>query len=314
MAGRGNTVPQVTVTQNFTKAFYGSFGIQEPYNFRDQIGGSANTGQANAPQTGTAPNGTAGSSSNPRVTSEMPDFAGEIGYKSDACGRIGPNVMQFAVGGFWGQDTMIYIDPTSTNANKTGYSTNHVDRWGAAFKAFVPIIPEKNLNKAGALSVSGSIWTGQNLANWFLGARNIDAPIPYDNNLTAGVNYTVPVTTGGWGQLSYYFTDKVYINGLYAFNENMESSTYKLIYPNQIHQWQQYLLNVIYDVNPAVRFGVEYAYTCANFNAPGLNNAGNAAPANGQLAGYGAGLPVSATYLDTKANVQTGRVAFWYFF
>ena len=40
----------------------------------------------------------------------------------------------------------------------------------------------------------------------------------------AGVNYTVPVTTGGWGQLSYYITDKVYVNGLYGYNRNYESA------------------------------------------------------------------------------------------
>jgi hypothetical protein len=85
---------------------------------------------------------------------------------------------------------------------------------------------------------------------------------------------------------------------------------YHQIYPNQINQWQQWIVNLIYDVNPAVRFGVEYSYTNASFNAPGLNNGGNAAPANGQLTGYTPG----AGYLGTKGDVQNGRIAFWYFF
>jgi hypothetical protein len=309
MAGRGNTVPQISITQNFTKDFYGSFGIQEPYNFRDQIGGSANLGQALSPQQGVGVNTSAGTNTNPRVTSQIPDFAAEIGYKSDACGRIGPNVLQLAAGGFWGQDTMIYVDP---NGPANHYSTDHVNRWGAAFKAFIPIIPEKNLNKAGSLSVSGSIFTGQNLANWFLGARAIVAPVPYDQEIGKGLSpaWNTPVTTGGWGQVSYYLTDKVYLNGLAGYNRNYESATYKMIYPNQIDQWQQYIVNLLYDVNPAVRFGVEYSYTNAAFNAPGLNNGGNAGPANGQLAGYTAG----SGLLGTKGDVQCGRIAFWYFF
>jgi len=63
-------------------------------------------------------------------------------------------------------------------------------------------------------------------------------------------------------------------------------------------------------VNPAVRFGVEYMYTNASFNAPGLSNAGNAGPANTQLAGY---TPNSAL-LGTKGDVQVGRISFLYFF
>jgi hypothetical protein len=310
MGGRGNTVPQISITQDFSKNFYGSFGIQEPYNFKDQLGGSANLGTANALQLGLTPNGTVGMvATNPRVTSEMPDFAAEIGYKSDACGRIGPNVMQFALGGFWGQDTMIYVDP---NGPANHYSTDHVNRWGAAFKAFIPIIPEKNLNKAGSLSVSGSIFTGQNLANWFLGARAIIAPVPYDQEIGHGASpaWNTPVTTGGWAQVSYYLTDKVYLNGLAGYNRNYESATYKMIYPNQINQWQQWIVNLIYDVNPAVRFGVEYTYGNSSFNGPGLNNGGNAAPANGQLTGYTA----NSALLGTKGDFQIGRVCFWYFF
>jgi hypothetical protein len=312
MAGRGNTVPQIAVTQNFSKNFYGSFGIQEPYNMRDQYGGSASlaTAQATANITpalntpaGIATATAAGNGA--RVTTNMPDFAAEFGYKSDACGRIGPNAMQFAVGGFWGQDTLIYVDPTGP---KTQYSTSHVDRWGAAFKAFVPLIPEKNLNKAGAFSVSGSIFTGQNLANWFLGARNVDSLIAYDANPGPGVRYTVPVTTGGWGQLSYYITDKVYVNGLYGYNRNFTSELYNMEFPNQIHRWSQIIGNVIYDVNPAVRFGVEYVYASSNYNYYGVNSAT-------QLTGYPATSATSiASALDTKAAVQTGRICFWYFF
>ncbi len=310
MAGRGNTVPQISITQNFTKSFYASFGIQEPYNFKDQNGGAANLGLANNFVSTYAQYAAAGAGTNVRVTSQIPDFAAEIGYKSDACGKIGPNMMQFAAGGFWGQDTLIYIEPSAPAAARNKYSTQTIDRWGAAFKAFVPIIPEKNLNKAGALSVSGSVFTGQNLANWFLGARNIISMIPYDRP-GADASYAVPVTTGGWGQVSYYFTDKVYVNGLVGYNRNYVSDMYKQIYPNQIQQWSQWIVNVIYDVNPAVRFGVEYSYTAAAFNsnaAGALNNGGTAAPLNGQLTGY------TGTQLGTKGSVQNGRIAFWYFF
>ncbi len=88
LAGRGNTVPQITLIQNFAKSFYASVGIQEPYNMRDQIGGSANLGMAQGPQNTTFGQNTA----TVRVTSEIPDVTGEIGFKSDACGKIGVNM------------------------------------------------------------------------------------------------------------------------------------------------------------------------------------------------------------------------------
>ena len=173
LAGRGNTVPQITLIQNFAKSFYASFGIQEPYNMKDQIGGSANLGMAQGPQNTTVGQNTA----TVRVTSEIPDVTGEIGFKSDACGKIGVNMHCSSASAACGDRTRSssWIPPI-----RSTYSTNNVNRWMAVFKGFIPIIPEKNLNKAGALSVSGQVWSGQNLSNWLLGARNIGSLIPYN--------------------------------------------------------------------------------------------------------------------------------------
>jgi len=294
LAGRGTyTVPQISVTQNFTKSFYGSFGIQEPYKTADQLGASNSLGEALAPTT--IVKGVLKAGASPTVASQLPDFAAEIGYKSDSAGRIGPNVMQFAVGGFWGQDSVVYALPTT-------FRTDHVDRWAGAFKAFIPLIPEKNLNKAGALSLSGSVFTGQNLSNMFLNARGTGALLAYDADPGPGVRYTVPVTTGGWGQISYYITDKVYVNGLYGYLRNYESGLYnKLTTNNVITQNQQYIVNVMYDVNPAVRLGVEYSYIATNW--AGYGNGGDS---SSTLTG--------GTILSPKGDVQTARVAFWYFF
>ncbi len=302
LAGRGTyTVPQISVTQNFTKSFYGSFGIQEPYKTADQIGASNSVGQALAPVPGSkTATGTA-----PTVTSQLPDFAAELGYRSDSAGRIGPNVMQFAVGGFFGQDSVTYGFPVAT---PTAFRTDHVDRWAGAFKAFVPIIPEKNLNKAGALSLSGSVFTGQNLSNWFLNARGAGALLAYDADPGPGVRYTVPVTTGGWGQISYYITDKVYVNGLYGYLRNYTSAYYNQLNANNvITQNQQYIVNVLYDVNPAVRFGVEYSYIATNWAGPGSGGGTNSTNSSSTVAPTGG-------ILGSRGDVQTGRIAFWYFF
>jgi hypothetical protein len=300
-------VPQITVTHNFPKAFYTSFGIQEPYRTNDNTGGSANLGVAMSPSVGSAPNPSYGNGqaiTGSRVTSEIPDFDAEIGYKSEVLGRIGPNVLQLALSGFWGQDTIIFLNP----ALKNQYRKDHVDRWAANFKAFIPIIPEKNLNKAGALSLSGAVFTGQNIPSWF-GPREIAGDIPYDANPGIGVRYTAPVETGGWAQISYYITDKVYLNGLYGRFWNITSGLYNMQFPNQIDQWQAYLLTLFYDVNPAVRVGLEGSYYAAHFTGLGISDNGNMTnPTLNQLAGW------TGTTLSKEGSVWSGRIAFWYFF
>jgi hypothetical protein len=306
LAGRGNTVPQITLTQNFSKSFYGSIGIQEPYNNRDGVGGSAAVGTpialVGASSSGVTAANTAASLETVRITSQLPDITAELGYKSDACGKIGPNMMQFAVGGFWGQDTVIYPNLTASGAvNSASYSSGTVDRWAGSFKFYVPIIPEKNLNKAGAMSLSGNVWTGQNLENWFLGARAIGSIAPY-NASASNPNFHVPVTTGGWGQFQYYFTDKVYFNALYGYLQNDMSKWYAWSPTvnatvgqaanngvSQIKRNQQYIANVFYDVNPAVRVALEYTYIATDWSHY-----------VGAWSHYG--------------DVQTARVAFFYFF
>ena len=213
--------------------------------------------------------------------------------------------MQFAVGGFFGQDSVNYGFPVAT---PTTFRTDHVDRWAGAFKAFIPIIPEKNLNKAGALSLSGSVFTGQNLSNWFLNARGAGALLAYDADPGAGVRYTVPVTTGGWGQISYYITDKVYVNALYGYLRNYTSAYYNaLTSQNVITQNQQYIVNVLYDVNAAVRFGVEYSYIATNWAGPGSGGGTSGTNSSSTVTPSGA-------VLGSRGDVQTGRIAFWYFF
>ena len=172
------------------------------------------------------------------------------------------------------------------------------------------IIPEKNLNKTGALSLSGSVWAGQNIADFFVGGRDALSPIPYDADPSLkGIRYAVPVSTGGWGQISYYLTDKVFVNGLYGFMWNNFSQLYQKQYPDDTVRWQNFIVNILYDVNPAIRIGAEYAYVDVNFCRPGNNAGGNEAPPTSMnLAGYVGGP------LSTKGTTSVYRVGLWYYF
>ena len=80
---------------------------------------------------------------------------------SDSCGKVGPWQLLAEVDGYYGQDRVIYGD---TLAHKD------VDQWYVDFKMLIPIIPEKNGNKAGALYFDGIVYTAQGSGqpgNWW---------------------------------------------------------------------------------------------------------------------------------------------------
>ena len=121
-----------------------------------------------------SPTNTMGTFGNTRVDewsiSGYPFGEAEVRWTSDACGKIGPFQMLFGLGGFFGQDRKYRVANTATDPDFGTYPTRYTDdmedAWGMAFKAFIPIIPEKKGNKAGALALAGSVFAAQN-PGWF---------------------------------------------------------------------------------------------------------------------------------------------------
>ena len=92
-------------------------------------------------------------------------FFTELLFKTDACGKIGPWMLQFAVGGVYGKERPIEpaqygpvgVIGSQNNINTVsntgiggvaymtpnGYDSNTVDMWMLTFKSYIPIIPEK---------------------------------------------------------------------------------------------------------------------------------------------------------------------------
>jgi len=141
---KGSTpaVMNAVVTQRFTKEWSAKFGISSPWAF------TANY-NTEGPKAGPPPNVVGGQ----LAQSDIPVFQGGVTYSSGACGKVGPWQLTFATDGWWGKFKQIY---TNANGNVTD---KDVDTWGAEFKFLVPIIPEKNGNKTGALYVDGDIVT-----------------------------------------------------------------------------------------------------------------------------------------------------------
>ncbi len=124
--------------------------------------------------------------------SNLPLFFTELAYKTDACGKIGPWMLQFALGGIWGQERPISpanygpvgdINSAASFANingisgagpsqsvqywsANGYDSNTVNMWMVTFRTYIPIIPEKAPGKLqNSLGLALSAFTGQDSAS-----------------------------------------------------------------------------------------------------------------------------------------------------
>jgi hypothetical protein len=85
---------------------------------------------------------------------------------------------------------------------------------------------------------------------------------PYNRN-GVPTNFNAPSAAGGWAQLVYYVTDKVSISGQAAHAVSNMSLPLRASQPDAVYKADRYLANVIYDINAAIRFGIEgsYVYT-----------------------------------------------------
>ncbi|OPX97427.1 MAG: hypothetical protein A4E58_01402 [Syntrophorhabdus sp. PtaB.Bin006] len=277
---KGTRQPQIMWEHNFNKNIGFALGIISP---TDSLGVSA-TGA------GTGAQKVDGWSRSP-----YPFGEGELYYTSDACGKIGPWQMLFSISGFYGQWKGIANAAgtdvtTSTTAVSSRFDDDDTDAWGLAFKAFIPIIPEKKGNKAGALSLSGQAFATQN-PSWYLG------PFALGSYQRADGSLATPLLVGGWGQITYFFTDKLFISGWYGNMQYKLSERYRaqnaaVAYAagrDQVKSEQQYIVNLSYDVNPAMRLGIEYDRINTKYAA-------------------------SVAGLERDGSMNAFRIGAWYFF
>jgi hypothetical protein len=272
--GRGARQPQVRWTHRWNKNFSGFLGIYSEYSTLSGGTIAANT-------------------QNDFARSQLPHFMGEMTYKTDSCGKIGVFPLQFSFGGFAGKEKKTYV-----NTSGTGWSDDNVNAWSIALKGYIPIIPEKKGNKAGAFSFSGAAFMGQDNGLYYTSGPAAS----YDAALNANAAYysaAAALNYGGWGQLSYYFTDNVWINGIYGtFSNNFNPNTFRAVGAAAIRTNQHMIANVLWDVNPAVRLGIEYSRMMTGYAAYGALATGATAAGN----------------LDRSGTVDNIRMAAWYFF
>jgi hypothetical protein len=275
---KGSRDPGIRFDYNFTKSFMGNIGIYSPYK----------TERVTTANIWTSTN----AQMQDFARSEIPFFAGGFDWKSDVCGKIGPFGLWFGIDGYWGREKNVYTTPIGAAA--TNYGDKEIDSWAAAFKGFIPIIPEKKGNKTNALSLSGVFMRGQNWGGYY-GPYIGPAAQPIVQAATASQVWTAPSGNGYWAQLQYYFTDKVSANLIYQGMHNTLSLRWKKANVNNVESSDRWTVNVIYDVNPAFSVGAEYSRLKTAY------------------AWYAAGDFAGTTSSRTGTN-DNFRVAAWYFF
>jgi len=245
-----------------------------------------------------SPNDMGGRAVDDFANSPYPFLEGGIKYASDSCGRIGNQIMMFDIGGFIGWERDIW-SVTDLNTFRT-YNDDLKQAWGIAAKYYVPIIPERKGNKAGAVGIGGNAFVGQNLS-WYNGPTGSLSYTTAAGSLLLDSDVSYPHQWGGWFQFDYWFTNAFSFHGWYSHAKNNISSRgslYNLVNANTPKQNQQYIVNLSYDVNPALRFGIEYAHIRTKYSNYTRYTVADVPPIT----------------MDKKGTLNTIRIGAYYFF
>jgi len=249
---------QVAVRTNFAKNFTFMLGLLQHV---QQDGATAN-------------NSSYGRSNYPAVMTEF-------GWYSDACGKVGPDMLKFAIGAIGGNEKK-YSDTAAGAAGNTGHSQN-LDAWMLGLRGFVPIIPEKKGNKTNALFLTGLAYIGQNNWPW------VGTPAPGAASYWRGAAYSdarahdaaAPTMYGGFVQLTYYATNSTFFNAQYGVLKNNYSQWARNVAPNaaiidttpgdykgpdRANQYRVYGLSVFHDPSPSMRFALQWLRYHTNWN------------------------------------------------
>lgn len=172
-----------------------------------------------------------------------------------------------------------YVIPMfSTSSNP---DTLRKDGWGLSYDAFIPVIPGTMKNRSNSLTITGSYVRGSGIADLYTSMPGPGEPslsggtyfpdvdsglIVFDgttsekprdaytinwNSAMVGIQYYLPFGGNWWISANATRMDSTNAKGLAA-----ESATTTKVYYNS--RWAD--VNLFWDVSPAMRWGLEYAY------------------------------------------------------
>ncbi len=291
--GKDNRVPQIRYTHMFTKGFKGTFGME--YN------GSQYKQNVDSPD-----NGGSGYVDN-YTRANIPNFFATFEWSSDALGIIngpfGPQKLMFGWGSVYGREKNVLDAATGKlyTAATTRYTSEEENGWASIVYTFVPIVPTRNNHNAGAIGFTAGLGAGQNLTN-----ENTSSTLAaYER---PGGSFSSPVNVGWYAGMYLYLTDQLYVlpsfstqwinvSGYYQNSQATANAFSASIFDltgtslagqtvsggTTILREDLYNLGFWYDVNPALRFGLELSSIFTRYAAPGYVNGQQAYKNNGTL-------------------------------
>ena len=184
---------------------------------------------------------------NDYTRSVWPAVHGGITYSSDVCGKVGPWRLTVGAAGFYGTQKV-------TVSSTPPYDTERVKMWSADFKFLIPVIPEKNGNKAGALFVDATAFVAQNFDGYFG---------PWSGAIGTyrrASEYAAPVARGFYSHAGVYLTNDIHLNLFYWYtkvnmSERLATTT------GRAEKANSFIASLLYDANPALRFGLQFDTT-----------------------------------------------------
>ncbi len=277
---KGIRAPQIAFRYFFNKEFSGMFGVTAA---TDWSGGTRQVDTYSA--------------------SNWPGFQGEFAYNTERCGKIGPHMMRFALGGYYGQERPRSVD----DYNAGNYVADRLNTWIAAFRYSVPVIPEKKGDKTMALLFNGNFFLGQNVGgnNWMAPGTSMGS---YQRNPLNNGEWQAPTLFGLYAQATWWLTNSLQINGMYGYLRYNYSQWARGSFDdataagfarrNVISMQQTYALNLLWDANQAIRFGIQWLTEFTQYGGKNPVGAG----------GTGVGLA------EGNGQIDQYRFAAWYFF
>jgi hypothetical protein len=195
----------------------------------------------------------------------LPFLTGMVRYASDACGKVGPLNLVFTAVGSVGERAYM-----RTATGDRPYSQTHGYGWLTGFHAQVPIIPERNNSKAGGLVFIGQYEVSQNLT---VGLSPTSYLAGQQSAATASANeYSNPRAYIAQGTLNFWLTDTVYTSFIYALNkldysDRLENTFTSATSYGTATRKQLFLIALMYQPNPSLVTGIEYARYVADYQA-----------------------------------------------
>jgi predicted porin len=167
--------------------------------------------------------------------------------------------------GVYGQKAIMRDANTPTTTTRGRWSQVQDDGWLAEAFFMIPIIPERNMNKAGALLFYANAMTGQGLTPYSPQLF----PAAYARTGSAGTarDYAAPKGKAWDVGFMVYLSDTVWLSPSYNDMSTMLSSRYRTFVATDttVKRTQNYNLFLGYAPTPALTLGLEYTRIITNY-------------------------------------------------